>query len=181
MVTPYLATRDIPMIAINHTYQTMEMFSKPVVSGGTGIYYSAGNIWIIGRRQDRETGGDKEVLGYEFIINVDKSRFIKEKSKISINVSWEGGINKYSGLLELAVEGGFVSKGKKGKSLGYSHIDPDTGEISAKVYYEHETDTADFWDRYLTGQKFEDYVMAEFAIPESQQIAVAEIEEMEDD
>jgi len=34
MATPYLTMRDIPMLAINHTYQTQEMFSKQVVSGG---------------------------------------------------------------------------------------------------------------------------------------------------
>jgi len=39
MVTPHLTIKDIPMVVVNHTYQTMEMFSKAVVSGGTGIYY----------------------------------------------------------------------------------------------------------------------------------------------
>ena len=34
MVTPYLTMKDIPLIAISHTYETMEMFSKQVVSGG---------------------------------------------------------------------------------------------------------------------------------------------------
>lgn len=34
MVTPYLTMKDIPMIAINHTYQTMELYSKSIVSGG---------------------------------------------------------------------------------------------------------------------------------------------------
>lgn len=34
MVTPYLKTKNLSMIAINHTYKTMEMFSKDVVSGG---------------------------------------------------------------------------------------------------------------------------------------------------
>jgi RecA/RadA recombinase len=34
MVTPHLTLKDIPVIAINHTYQTMELYSKPVVSGG---------------------------------------------------------------------------------------------------------------------------------------------------
>ena len=34
IVTPYLTVKDIPMITINHTYKTMEMFSKDVVSGG---------------------------------------------------------------------------------------------------------------------------------------------------
>jgi len=72
MCTPYLSMRDIPMLAINHTYQTMEMFSKAVVSGGTGIYYSADNIWIIGRQQEKE---GKDIKGYNFIVNIEKSRF----------------------------------------------------------------------------------------------------------
>ncbi len=176
MVTPHLAVKDIPMLAINHTYQTQEMFSKAVVSGGTGIYYSADNIWIIGRRQDKD---GTEILGYEFIINAEKSRFIKEKSKIPIRVSWEGGINKFSGLLELAVEGGFVHKGKKGRSIGYSHMNSETGEVEDKVFYEHETENDEFWNRYLKDQKFKDYVAAAYAIPEEQK-AQTHDEELED-
>lgn len=34
MITPYLTMKDIPLIAINHTYKTIEMYSKDVVSGG---------------------------------------------------------------------------------------------------------------------------------------------------
>ena len=34
MVTPHLAMKDIPMVAVAHTYQTQEMYSKAVVSGG---------------------------------------------------------------------------------------------------------------------------------------------------
>ena len=34
MITPMLTLNDIPLLAINHTYQTQEMFSKAVVSGG---------------------------------------------------------------------------------------------------------------------------------------------------
>lgn len=34
MVTPHLTMKDLPMVAINHTYQTLELWSKPVVSGG---------------------------------------------------------------------------------------------------------------------------------------------------
>jgi RecA/RadA recombinase len=48
IVTPHLTTKDIPCIAVNHTYQTMEMFSKAVMSGGcvvagTKIIMSDGN------------------------------------------------------------------------------------------------------------------------------------------
>lgn len=34
MITPHLAMKDIPMIAVNHTYQTQELYSKSIVSGG---------------------------------------------------------------------------------------------------------------------------------------------------
>ena len=38
MVTPYLNMKDIPLIAVNHTYKEIGLFPKDVVSGGTGIY-----------------------------------------------------------------------------------------------------------------------------------------------
>ena len=111
MCTPYLNMKNIPLIAVNHTYMEIGLFPKAVVSGGTGIYYSADNIWIIGRRQQK-TG--TEVTGYDFVINVEKSRYVKEKAKIPISVSWEGGVEKWSGLLDIALGGNYVSKPSNG-------------------------------------------------------------------
>ena len=91
MTTPYLTMKNVPLLAVNHTYKEIGLFPKDIVGGGTGIYYSADNIWILGRRQNK-TG--TEVTGYDFIINVDKSRYVKEKSKIPITVSWDGGIDQ---------------------------------------------------------------------------------------
>lgn len=34
IVTPYLTTKQVPCIAINHTYKTMELYAKDVVGGG---------------------------------------------------------------------------------------------------------------------------------------------------
>ena len=96
MVTPYLTMNDIPCIAINHTYETQEMFSKTVMSGGTGAMYSANEVFIIGRRQQKE---GTEITGYDFILNAEKSRTVKEKSKFPISVTFSGGIDPYSGLL----------------------------------------------------------------------------------
>ena len=77
MVTPYLSLKDIPMVVVNHTYKTMELYSKDVVGGGTGSYYSADNIFILGRQQDKD---GTELQGYNFIINVEKSRYVREKN-----------------------------------------------------------------------------------------------------
>ena len=51
IITPHLTMKDIPCLAINHTYQTMEMFSKAVVGGGTSFMYSANQVVIITRSQ----------------------------------------------------------------------------------------------------------------------------------
>ena len=161
MVTPYLTMRDIPLLAVNHTYETQEMFSKQVVSGGKGIYYSASNIWIVGRRQNKV---GTEVEGYDFIINVEKSRFVKEKSKIPISVTWEGGIKKYSGLLEVAVEGGFVMKPSKG---WFSKVNMDTGEMETKKWREKDTHTTEFWDSILGESKFSDFIQEKYKLGHS--------------
>ena len=157
MCTPYLSMKDIPMLAINHTYQTMEMFSKAVVSGGTGIYYSADNIWIIGRQQEKD---GKDIKGYNFIINVEKSRFVKEKSKIPISVTWEGGIERYTGLLDAAIEGGFVVKPTMG---WYSPVNIATGEVS-DVKLRAKALGKDFWEPILALPEFKSFLKTKYEI-----------------
>lgn len=157
MVTPYFAMKDIPMLAVNHTYQTQEMYSKQVVSGGTGIYYSANNIWIIGRQQDKV---GQVIEGYDFIINVEKSRFVREKSKIPISVSWDGGIEMYSGLLPIAIEGGFVSKPSAG---WYCKVNTDTGELGPSMR-EKDTMNKEFWEDILGNPKFDQYIKGKFRV-----------------
>jgi RecA/RadA recombinase len=157
MTTPYLNMKDIPMIAVNHTYMEIGMFPKAVVSGGTGIYYSADNIWIVGRQQDKQ---GTEIKGYHFIINVEKSRYVKEKSKIPISVSWDGGVEKWSGLLEVALEGGFVTK----PSVGwYSKVDRETGEVEDSKFREKDTLNEEFWSSIITDE-FKDYLKGKFKI-----------------
>jgi RecA/RadA recombinase len=152
MVTPHLNLKDIPLIVVNHTYQTQEMYSKAVVSGGTGIYYSADNIFILGRQQEKD---GKEVTGYNFIINVEKSRFVKEKSKIPIEVSFDGGISPWSGLLDIALESGHVIKPKNG---WYQKVDMETGEIGDKNYRQDDTYTKDFWLPILKAKSFRTFI-----------------------
>ena len=157
MATPYLTMKNIPMLAINHTYQEIGLFPKAVVSGGTGIYYSADNIWILGRQQDKK---GTEVQGYHFVINVEKSRFVKEKSKIPITVSWDGGVRSYSGLLDVALAGGFVIKPSNG---WYAAVDMETGEIGTKVRYD-QTLEADFWEPIFANTGFKEFVKKQYTI-----------------
>jgi len=174
MVTPHLSIKDIPMIVVNHTYKEIGMFPKDIVGGGTGSYYSADNIFIIGRQQEKE---GTEVVGYNFIINVEKSRYVREKSKIPVTVSHNGGISRWSGLLDIALESGHVIKPTNG---WYSKVNQDTGEIEDKKYRIKETDTKDFWMPIITSQSFRDYVQGKYQIATGD-ILHEEVEEMVDD
>ena len=171
MVTPHLTIKDIPMVVVNHTYQTMEMFSKAVVSGGTGIYYSADNIYIIGRQQEK-TGQD--LTGYNFIINVEKSRFVREKSKIPVEVSFEGGISKWSGLLDMAMESGHVIKPNNG---WYQRVDMSTGEAVEPKSRKADTYKKDFWLPILSDPTFIDWITQRYTISSSDGIMREEITE----
>ena len=157
MTTPHLTLKDIPMVVVNHTYKEIGMFPKDIVSGGTGIVYSADTIWIIGRQQEK-TG--TEISGYNFIINIEKSRFVKEKSKIPITVSFEGGIQKYSGLMDIALEGSFVVKPSNG---WYAKVDQETGEILEKQRFS-DTQTRLFWEDILSSEKFQEYIRKKYEI-----------------
>jgi RecA/RadA recombinase len=163
MVTPHLNLKDIPMVVVNHTYMEIGMFPKAIVGGGTGSYYSADNIFIIGRQQEKE---GTEVVGYNFIINVEKSRYVKEKSKIPVTVSFDGGISRWSGLLDIAIESGHVIKPSNG---WYSKVDKETGEVEEKKYRIKDTDTKDFWMSIITSKSFQTYV------EEKYRVAAAEI------
>jgi len=158
MVTPYLTMKNIPLLAVNHTYQEIGLFPKNIVSGGTGIYYSADNIWIIGRQQDKK---GTQIQGYHFVINVEKSRFVKEKSKVPISVSWEGGIQTYSGLLEVALAGGYVTKPNVG---WYARVDKETGEIEDTKVREKDTLTKKFWDPIFKETDFKEFVKSYYSI-----------------
>jgi len=158
MVTPHLSLKDIPMIVVNHTYKEIGMFPKDIVGGGTGSYYSADNIFIIGRQQEKE---GTEVVGYNFIINVEKSRYVKEKSKIPVSVSYDGGISTWSGLLDLALESKHVVKPTNG---WYSQVNMETGEVEEKKYRIKDTDTKEFWMPILKQKSFRDFIEDKYRV-----------------
>ena len=165
MTTPYLAMKDIPLLAVNHTYQEIGLFPKAVVSGGTGIYYSADNIWIIGRQQDKK---GTEIKGYHFIINVEKSRFVKEKSKIPISVTWEGGVSKFSGLLDVALAGGHVIK----PSNGWYQRKGEENKVREAGTLEES-----FWSPIFADTDFKDFIKKQYSIGHT---AAVEMEEIAD-
>ena len=175
MATPYLAMKNIPMLAVNHTYKEIGLFPKDVVGGGTGIYYSADNIWILGRQQDKV---GTEIKGYHFVINVEKSRYVKEKSKIPISVSWEGGVQRFSGLLDAALAGGYVAKPSNG---WYCRVDTSTGELVDPKVRQAQTLEEEFWAPVFELTDFADFLEKQYKIGLPTQVEMEEIVDNADD
>lgn len=181
MITPHLTIKDIPMVVVNHIYMTQEMFAKPVVSGGTGVMLSADNVWILGRQQDKD---DSRLNGYNFIINIEKSRFVKEKSKIPITVTFKGGIAIWSGLLDLAIELGYLKNGKPG---WVTEVDPSSGEqVSDKNYQKKKlANDGEYWKDMLSRTTFKDRLKEKFSLGQvkmvNEDIVADDLEEVLDD
>ena len=171
MVTPHLSLKDIPMAVVNHTYKEIGMFPKDIVGGGTGSYYSADNIWILGRQQDKD---GSEIAGYHFIINIEKSRYVKEKSKIPITISWEGGINKWSGLFDVALEGEYIVKPKNG---WYALVDRETGEIQEpNMRAKDIVNNKELWMKMFKETDFSQYIEKKYKVGFSNIIEKDEVE-----
>jgi len=173
MVTPHLTLKDIPMVVVNHTYKEIGLYPKDIVGGGTGSYYSADNIYILGRQQEKE---GTDLIGYNFIINVEKSRYVREKAKIPVTVRFDGGISKYSGLLDMALESGHVTKPNVG---WYAKVNTATGEVDSKKWRLADTECAEFWDPILADEKFKEWVCSNYQF--SAAVAGNLIDEVVDD
>ena len=92
---------------------------------------------------------------------MEKSRYVKEKSQIPINVSWEGGVQNWSGLLDVALEGQYVAKPSNG---WYCKVSRETGELLEPKVREKDTLEESFWTSVLDDTDFKEYIRTKFSI-----------------
>lgn len=170
IITPHLTMKDIPCIVINHIYQTMELYSKAVVGGGTAVMYSANQIFIISKSQEKD-GSD--LVGWNFTINIEKSRFVREKAKLPFTVKFEGGISKWSGLLDIALESGHIIKPSNG---WYSKVNMATGELEDKKYRLKDTENKEFWSSIILDKTFDDWIKHNYQISNGTLLTVEDID-----
>lgn len=159
MVTPSLVAKDIPCIAICHTYEEIgAMYSKTIIAGGQGLIYSSNTAFIIGKSQEKD---GTDLIGWNFTLNAEKSRYVRENSKFMFTVTYDGGINKYSGILDLAIEGGFVSNASKG---WYQIIDKSTGELLGAKVRRDDTENDAFLGTILKNPAFDTFVKSKYCL-----------------
>lgn len=119
-----------------------------VVTHNTGGMYSSNDVFIVGKRQIKE--GTK-VIGWQFILNIEKSRVIREKAAIPFDVVYGEGINKYSGLLDMGLASGHIEAPKQG---WYTR----PGVEGDKNWRRKETSTREFWDPVLKDPTFDEAI-----------------------
>lgn len=143
--------KDIPCVIVNHVYETMETYSKKIVSGGKSVMLAANQVFIITKEQETEgEGKDKELKGWTFKLNVEKSRFVREKSQFCFTVLFDYGIEYASGLFELAQEAGIITSEKKGwYKINGSEDSFRRSQIE---------DDIDFWEKLVYDDKFNQFV-----------------------
>jgi RecA/RadA recombinase len=160
IITPKLMLKKIPMFAINSYYDSMvSQYAEATIKGGKQVFLSSDVVLMVSRSQVKDE--DKTLRGWSFNYNAMKSRYVKEKSKFSVTVTYEGGIDKYSGLFELATEGGFLKSEKQGFYM--FNID---GFIDGKSMRRKdiEENHQDFFDALIKNDTFKTYVSSRYAL-----------------
>ena len=104
VLTLKLGKAKVPMIMTNHTYDVIgSMFPQKEMGGGSGLKYAASNIVYLSKRKEKD---GKEIIGNIIHCKNYKSRLTKENALIDVRLTYKDGLDKYYGLLELAIKHG---------------------------------------------------------------------------
>ncbi len=164
IITPKLTLRRIPMFAINSFYEDIgNQYAEPIIKGGKQGFLSCDQVWFVSRRQIKDEN-TKSLLGWDFVINIMKGRFVKEKSKIPITVLFDGGIAKCSGLMEMARLGGFVELygGSRYRRTALAGFKDDPGQFKKDIGNNWE-----WWEPVVECEAFRNFVEKFYGINES--------------
>jgi hypothetical protein len=158
IVNPYLNILKIPMVAVGQTYETQEFISKTVIKGGKGNEYFPNNTWLITKAQVKSKD-KKTFLGSLFNVNVYKGRLTRAKSKFPIRVTFEEGIDKFSALMDIGLDLGFIKKGKISRSHSYYPVDNPSLECLLE-----QSSCIEFWGDLLKNQDFKDAIYNRYSL-----------------
>ena len=100
VLTLKLARVKIPLLVTNHVYELVGSYvPTKELGGGTGLKYAASTIAMLSKRKEKD---GTDVIGNIVKVKMYKSRLSKENSQVEVLLTYEKGLDKYYGLLELA-------------------------------------------------------------------------------
>ena len=100
VLTLKLGKAKIPMVVTNHTYDVVgSMFPTKEMGGGSGLKYAASSIIYLSKKKEKD---GTEVVGNIVHCKNHKSRLTVENKMVDVRLTYDKGLDKYYGLLELA-------------------------------------------------------------------------------
>ena len=100
VLTLKLGRAKVPMVVTNHTYDVIgSMFPQKEMGGGSGLKYAASSIIYLSRRKEKV---GTEVVGNIIHCKNHKSRLTVENRMVDVRLTYDKGLDRYYGLLELA-------------------------------------------------------------------------------
>lgn len=174
VMTPEINSKELVCVWINSYYDEIgNQYAEPNIKGGKQGFLSSNLIWFITRSQVKE---DKDLLGWNFNIGIMKGRHVKEKAKLPVTVLYDGGIDRWSGLLEIARALGYVDMPSSGwyvrTAKGGFYPEKE------KKYQKRQMDD-DFWYPLLENADFADDVKKMFGVSNGTVMPANMLEQMD--
>ncbi len=108
VLTLKLGRAGVPMIVTNNTYDVIgSMFPQKEMGGGSGLKYAASSIIYLSKKKEKE---GTEVVGNIIHCKNAKSRLTVENRMVDVRLNYETGLDRYYGLLDLALASGIFKK-----------------------------------------------------------------------
>ena len=100
VLTLKLGRAKVPMLVTNHTYDVIgSMFPQKEMGGGSGLKYAASSIIYLSKKKEKD---GTEVIGNIVHCKNHKSRLTVENKMVDVRLTYDKGLDRYYGLLELA-------------------------------------------------------------------------------
>ena len=104
VLTLKLGRAKVPMVVTNHTYDVVgSMFPTKEMGGGSGLKYAASSIVYLSKKKEKD---GTEVIGNIVHCKNHKSRITVENKMVDVRLTYDKGLDKYYGLLDLALKYG---------------------------------------------------------------------------
>ena len=99
VLTLKLGRAGVPLVVTNHTYESMGLFSTKEMGGGSGLKYAASSIVFLSKKKEKD---GTDVIGNIVHCRNYKSRLTVENKMVDVRLTYDKGLDKYYGLLDLA-------------------------------------------------------------------------------
>ena len=125
-----IGSQPIGLVGTNHVFDAQDKYKPDSIAGGKMLEFASSVIVQMNKlllKQD-ENGKDLEkgvVSGIRSSCVVRKSRYAKPFEKVFIDIPYDRGMNRYSGLFDLFEKKHVITK----QGNRYSYTSPVTGEV----------------------------------------------------